>query len=492
MNYPTDLFLRGNLSTEPPIGHIDEPLRRVCEEVSRNTRAPNALVLPVILAVATAAAQNNTMVKTPLGTVVSLGDAYIVVASSGSGKTSVISPLTKAFLTNDAELKAEFLATQVKDYEFNHLVWGEQKKVFERSFRASVRDGIEIDDEDKEDFKAHLLSQPQAPVFPTSVIGDATRAALHKAFRGHNSIALFTSEGNTFLDGPLMDDPSLLNDAHDGNPLQVDRANGTSFTVPNPRLTTLIMAQEKVFDRQFVKTKDIKRDIGWLGRQKIAVARPSFGLRATPNDELAWDETDIFNDRVLDMMREERHKGLDKTPLVLEIGNEARDYWYGYVSYIENKMMLGQQFALMRDSASKAPMYAVKLSAVLHRFYSLQGTISKSTLLQAISISDWYLEQFWQKFGQPETPPEVIDANVLESWLDSFSNAHPGLPVVFKSYIRRFGPNSLRNNYRLDRALAVLASNFKVNVFIENKKQIVALLPTRFPHSRPFGQFPQN
>lgn len=492
MNYPTKLFLGVSPLADAPISYLGGPIRNVCEEVSRNTRAPNALALPVTLAVATAAAQNNTMVKTPLGTVLSLGDAYIVVASSGSGKTSVISPLIKAFLTNDAELKAEFLSTQVKDYAFNHIVWREQKKVFERSIQSSVRDGTEIDEEDKEDFKAHLLSEPHAPVFRTSVIGDATRAALYKAFRGHNSIALLTSEGNTFLDGPLMDDPSLLNDAHDGNPLQVDRANGSSFTVPSPRLTTLIMVQEKAFDRQFVKRGDIKRDIGWLARQKIVVVQPSFGFRPTSNYELTWDATDVFNERILEIMREERQKGLDKTPLLLEFNQEAKDYWYGYVEYIENKMIMGHQFALMRDSASKAPMYAVKLSAVLHRFYNLQGDISKDTLHQAVTISDWYLEQFWQKFGQPETPPEVIDANVLEAWLDDFSNSHPRLPKVFKSYVRRFGPNSLRNNYRLDRALAILASNYKVNVWIENKKQIVTLLPARFPKSQPFVQFPQN
>ena len=389
----------------------------------------------------------------------------------------------------DADLKAECLATKVKDYEFNRVVWRDQKKVFERNIRASVRDGTEIDDEDKDDFKEHLLSEPQAPAFRTSVIGDATPAALYNAFRGHNSIALLTSEGNTFLEGPLMNNPALLNDAYDGNPLQVDRANKTSLTVASPRLTTLIMVQEKTFDRQFVKRGDIKRDIGWLARQKIAVAPPTFGFRPTPDEELTWLATNAFNDRVLEILREERRDSLDTTPLLLEFSTEAKGHWFGYVTHVEKKMMPGHQFALMHDAATKAPMYAVKLAAVLHRFYDLQGPISIETLQQAISISEWFLDQFWQKFGQPETPPEVVDADVLESWLHDFSNSHPGNGKIFKSYIRRFGPNSLRNNYSLDRALAVLASNFKVNVWAENKKQVVTLTSMHFPNSHPMAPY---
>ena len=492
MNYPTNQIFNFASPADAPIFLLSEPIRNVCQEVSRNTRTPNALVLPVALAVATAAAQNNTMVKTPLGTVVSLSDAYIVVASSGSGKTSVIKPLTKAFLANDAELKAECLATKVKDYEFNRIVWLEQKKVFERSIRASVRDGTAIDDEDKVDFQEHLLSEPQAPAFRTSVIGDATRAALYNAFRGHNSIALLTSEGNTFLEGPLMKDPALLNDAYDGNPLQIDRANRTSLTVTSPRLTTLIMVQEKTFDRQFAKRGDIKRDIGWLARQKIAVVPPAFGFRGTLNEELTWVATDAFNARVLKMLRDERRDRLDKTPLILEFSTEAKDYWFNYVAFIESEMLLGQQLALIRDAATKAPMYVAKLAAVLHRFYDLQGPISTSTLQQAISISDWFLDQFLRKFGQPEIPPEVIDANILESWLDNFSNSNYGQPTICKSHIRRYGPNSLRINYRLDRALAVLMSNSKVNVWVQNKIQVVTLTQMRFPRSHHLSVFSET
>ena len=70
-------------------------------------------------------------------------------------------------------------------------------------------------------------------------------------------------------------------------------------------------------------------------------------------------------------------------------------------------------------------------------------------------------------------PQEEVDANELYSWLQREMTGRINIP---KNHVRQSGPNKLRRNGRLDRALEVLRQQGRIYSFQQGKTECIGLI----------------
>ena len=123
----------------------------------------------------------------------------------------------------------------------------------------------------------------------------------------------------------------------------------------------------------------------------------------------------------------------------------------------------------------------VRIAGVFHAIEGKPGTlIDRETILSAIAVGHWYLDEFKRLFGAPQQLSEEFEgARLLEIWLRERSAQYPGQYAIRVSHIRTFGPNRLRNKKALDQALEQLCRESKLVIGIQNKQRF-AFLTTNF------------
>jgi len=201
-----------------------------------------------------------------------------------------------------------------------------------------------------------------------------------------------------------------------------------------------------------------------------------------------WNNLEIFQHRIAEILRQGKlsleQERCDRH--VLEMSFEAKHEWVNFRNYIEENLRPGGYFSDIDDAASKAATNAARMAALFHHFEGFEGDISGETMMSAINICTWYLNEFKRLFSPPpEIPLDIQDANLLEQWLYKWSVEHPSNIALAKSLISQYGPNPLRvNKERRELTLNLLVSQNKIRIIKIDKKNWVYLNPNCFPIPR--------
>ncbi len=452
-------------------------------EIAAETMAPPAMVGSSILSAMALAVQAHYRVKRREGLESPCSLATVTICRSGERKSTVDKKTTKAF--------RDFEANNLKEYKEKHAqyrssktIWETQKGVLIRNFKKAIERSQPLE-ELKTAIESHERSEPPPPSKVRFLYNDVTSAALlYGLHQNSRSASLNEDEAARFFDGPLSEDASLINKGWDGSDLTVDRRSSESFSVKSPRISLNLMVQPSAFTKYMEKKGEEARGIGFIARWLVCFPPSTIGTRFNNHDTSDPIEQTKFNGRIKELLERQKANGVLANPsmeTVLTFSPEAEREWILVANQIEEAIRPGGLFCESSDYASKVAENIARIAGIFHAFAGEEGTqISLSTLRSAVSVARWYADEFVRLFSPPDPLHLLVrDAVLLEEWFIKIVQTR-GWDVVEKTFILRFGPNSLRSCNRLDWALDFLMNAQRLIIQKAGKRKTLVLLNNNY------------
>lgn len=469
-----------------PINAIPNGFKNVYFELQNHVQAPPEMVFSSLLAPLSIACQSQVSVLLPQGPKVPPSLFLIIVASSGERKTTldnlVLQPIRDfEKLSNDSNEASK------NQHQAELEIWESKYKVLTSNLEKAFRKGKTTVSEEAA-IIAHKKLKPVLPKTLKLIYTDATPEAIAWGMYTHSpSAALVSDEASMVLNGHAGSNLALLNKLRDGDYISIDRRTKESFTIQDTSLTLSLMIQPESF-QQFMNSQGKNaRDIGFLSRCLITLPVSTQGTRFVSSIQKAkLKKLELFHNRIRYILFEGYKNAADEK-VTLELSMEAINCHRYFFNNIERDMGDGCYFCDVRDAASKIPETAVRMAALFHFFEGRTGEIQADHYKMAGDICYWYLIEFKRIFGRrPEVPIEQVEAQKLEGWLaDKFNSTEPPLVSIAKNDIRKYGPNSLRNRDRLDRALDLLFRERKIAIQLRGKTTYIWLDYAYFSQRQP-------
>ena len=447
-------------------------LSAAVDEAQNNIKAPRPLIFSTALAAIAVAVQGLFDVRKPNGQRVPLSLMLLTIANSGERKSTVENVFLGAIRTVQKQQNLIY-QTALNEWKTELHIWETKKKAILKSIHKKAIQEEPSDDEDRR-FKALESAKPTKPKQFKLLYEDATSEAL---FRGlHQDLptaGLISSEGGGVLNGRALNDLSKQNALWSGDSITVDRVSIESYVLADARLTVSIMAQESAFQNYMEQRGEQSRGSGLWARFLVCQPWSTQGSRFIENGTVSSDHCDKFAARLVELLQPNmallKDPGREKG--VIHFSPEASEQWLSIFNAIEVEIRPNGRFAGAGDHASKLADNIARVAALFHCFEGFEGDISLSTVNAAISLCFYYSDEFMKLFMPP--PQEEVDANELYSWLQRAMTGRINIP---KNHVRQSGPNKLRSNGRLDRALEVLRQQGRIYSFQQGKTECIGLI----------------
>ena len=391
-----------------PYQSLSPKLYAVVDEVRQLTQAPVELVLSSVLATASTVYQQRFDVERPGGLRSPVGLFLLTIADSGERKTSVDSVVRAPIDAFQSRELAKFKEAEVQ-YATQYDVWRFDKRTLENLISKNERS--------KDELTEHILMKPVLPAARKLIVDDVSSLALKQLFASSNSsVGIYSDEAGSLFKGvSVLGDPGFLNSTWNGKAFSVERKD-FSLNAENPRLTIALMAQPKVIDDFCTGKGSGLRGIGFLARFYVCNPVSTQGYRFTSDQPVDTAALEDFHARIA--------MELDADPVVerqvLRLSEQAAVHWKGYFNWIESQLVFNGWLYQERDYASKEGEKVARLAALLHLIEGHDGEISEQTMVAAIDVSRWYLNEFQIIFG--EVPPQIKfiqDMNELYQFIDT-------------------------------------------------------------------------
>ncbi|CAJ3747326.1 Uncharacterised protein [Burkholderia pseudomallei] len=232
---------------------------------------------------------------------------------------------------------------------------------------------------------------------------------------------LFSDEAAGILNSKGESDMASLDRLWDGGSIDVvGRTKQESFFVHDPRLTLSLMVQPVVFDRFVERKGDLAKGIGLMSRVLLSRPDTPYGTRIfkRPEDRsTVW--VDRLNKRVQELLSHS-HTNIENREAnrkTLYFEPDAQKFWEEMYNAVERNMAAKGKFEHEREFANRFAEHVARLSALFHFFergdignqIGTDMAIPKSTVEAALSIVDWYLNEFKRVFNQEARMREMAE-----------------------------------------------------------------------------------
>jgi hypothetical protein len=303
---------------------------------------------------------------------------------------------------------------------------------------------------------------PSAPLEPLLTCPEPTYEGLSKHFAvGLPSIGIFTTEGGQFLGGHGMSSEAKVRTAAgmsalwDGEPIKRVRAVDGTTIMPGRRLSMHLMAQPDI--AAIALGDPLLAEQGLLSRCLITAPASLAGTRL-------WREADPESEKALKLYGG-RMLGLFEAPLplakmtrneleprLLVLSPTARRLWTGYADHVE--MLIGSGGALepVRGLANKLPEHAARIAGVLTLLDDLHASeVSAGVMEAGIRIAEHYAAEALRLFGASRINPELLLAQKLLAWVQSWPERAISLPDIYQRSL-----NAIRDKATAKRIVTIL------------------------------------
>ncbi|AYQ41868.1 hypothetical protein BLA9940_00029 [Burkholderia aenigmatica] len=410
-----------------PIAAFTLIIKDAIDEVWMNTQAPDALIAMEFLADMAVAAQGIYDVRLPTGQIRPVSLYLLPVAESGERKTGVHNLVAKELYEFDARRMKKY-ETDLAEYESEHRIWKSEGAGLHRRITKLTQEGGAID-ELRIQLAEHDARKPVKPRARRIMRQNVTSRALMDALGGDGeSIAFISDEGEIITKGGALNETGTLNKAWDGaSMLTLDRADGESVVVRNPRVTAEYMIQRKVLKELLDRRGDVMRGSGHWARYLIGCPESTQGWRLTFGLDKVWLHLPKFHERMREFLDEfgRRVDAGEIKRTILEFSDDAMPRWIHVANTLESQLHPNGYLHDIKDFASKALEIAGRVAALLHVFSKQEGKISVDTLNRAIMIIEWHLNEFKRIFSTQILVPQAhVDAQTLERYTNLRTISH--------------------------------------------------------------------
>jgi len=456
---PTPFATNASVAPRYPIEAFPVIIRNAINEVWEHIKAADALVCMAMLESMSTSAQGLYDVRLPSGQCRPVSLNVLAIADSGDRKTSVHNVVAAPLYDFDRErLKKHKLALQT--HAADYAIW----KLVDNCLRRKIAQALDNDESISEfsrELSEHMAKEPIVPKERRIMRQDATGRSVMDALEGDGeSIAFICDEGEVIIKGGALRLMGLLNKAWDGAPmLTLDRSNGVSVAVCNPRVVVSLMVQYPVLQDLLDKRGKVLRGSGFWARYLIGYPESTIGKHHVFNlDQKKLVHLPKFHERMRELLDEFAQR-IDDGNLIkhteLEFSDDAKALWLDVGNQIESMLHPLGYLHDIKDFASKSLEIAGRVAALLHVFSKQEGKISKDTLNSAVTIMGWHQQEFKRIFSPQSIPQEQLDAQVLEYYLTA-NYWSRGFSSAQKNLVLRNGP--VRPAACLDAALNCLVN----------------------------------
>ena len=315
--------------------------------------------------------------------------------------------------------------------------------------------------------KGHSLDgigpEPEPPPQGVFICEEPTLEGLQKSFRfGLAAQGLFSDEGGQFFGGHAMNPDNALKTMAglskfwDGGPIKRTRAgSGESWAGYDRRLSLHLMVQPIVAGT--VLSDPLMQQQGILARFLIASGNHRFGQRPyrkpCPVDLAAIDR---YHGAVTAQLNEswslDEDGGLELA--TIRPTPEAMALWIAAYNAIEEELTDGGEYDTIRAAASKAAENIARMAGIMAAF-SGHKSIEADTMQNAITLGDYYLEQYLLNTRSGKRAVIDDQQEKLLEWLRSLKRKHVDVDTI-----NRMAPKETGARGSVDRARVMMQRLF--------------------------------
>lgn len=433
-----------------PVDALPEWLYRIAKLLFDRTQAPFPIIVSLLLAAVSLAAQGAYDVrgrKNSSPTPVSL--YFLILASSGERKSTLDKLIMRVFRKENRRLLEQY-EQDYQRYQVESEVWKTVKKALDSGLKGAIKAGEDLEVH-REALQAHLYDKPVEPVKRQVLYEDTTERALLEGLQGRGiSAGLVSDEGGNILKNNLFTNPANLNTLWGGRDCYSNRMED-SFTIEDPRLTASIQIQPELWLHSTKLASHFIRESGLLARFLVCYPESTRGSRFESTGELPplesypeWLEFEALLEKLLH--EGQNNGGKRKTLEILD-----QTHLTNLCNYIEGELNEGFSLDGFQDIGSKIAENTQRLASAFH-LVSREGdelVILPTCVEDAHELCTWFINQ---SMALPEAPVRC-DADALMKWMSDYCQDprwYRGFPV---SELLNYGPNALRNDGRMKRAM---------------------------------------
>lgn len=409
-----------------------------------------------------------------------------IIGNPGVGKTRAIEAPVK-LLREFQKLQVIEYNKQLSKYKVKRDIWKKQRKEIlnlvstgidcdSGADTAEVEAMVETQIEEK--LVEHERCKPKKPRALKLLAEDATIEFLHAALSDYPFISLLSNEGNIFFKSRAGSNTEQFSSFWSGSSVIVNRKSGESYELTDASVNILLSVQPGILASYLKGKGKDARSNGFIARCMPYIAEPGApNLRIAGTSERQYLYLEQHEQRIAEILTQVKAHFDDPSMerKVMEFSHEAMA-WFNQLRWeIEQEKAPGRRFANVHDHASRLAEQIARVAALLQYFEDPDSDITVDTLMDAVRICSYCSDCFLTIFDPP--PQEYLDAQLLNEWINLNLRSNQGLRLVYKNYIRQFGPNSLREKNRLNHALLLLQQQRVIGLFMRGKQHVIDLHP---------------
>lgn len=396
------------------------------------------------------------------GIIVPVSHFHIILARSGSKKTTVYRLIMAQIHQTEREL-AEVFSVMLKEYERQYVLWDEECKSLKKSLQKAVRqkEGVETA---RNELDECLRNEPVKPVRVHLTVTDPTPEALLKELGQYSSLGITSDEGSALHESIMRRKIAIPNTLWCGDDYRVSRASTGITDIKDPRLGMLLMTQPEPHDSTLKSLGNTIRSTGIYAR--TLTMDLTLLTKLIDIDELvSGDESDLekfyaIQKKYLLAGIERRKKNQPR--ICMTFAPDAMKRLRDVGRDVKYLMQPGGKLYHYNDWAARYCEHTARSAAVMQLFITPDSTvITLETLEAALLISEWHLNHFIVKMDAVRGPSH---SERVIKWLENNlvkNGAYDFLRRDMMQDIHR----SLRKKADLEPVLEQLADEGKVQLW---------------------------
>ncbi|WP_082160912.1 MULTISPECIES: YfjI family protein [Burkholderia] len=444
------------VATDFPLDALPESIRAAVIEICRRDKLAAPIAVQATLAAVSVACQDLVLVDRGFGETSVCSLFMLVVADSGARKTRADRAVTPTIEAYDRRAKVEY-GRQKSAYEIELKNRQDMERGLQRTLMTLIRKTRSTSEDKAADVEARLAQveeelgelrsrpfQNPKPRFRRMLYSAISIREIERGLcENWPAAGLVSNEAADFLNARSDSDMARLDRIWDGQGIDVvGRTPRDTFSVSDPRLTMSLMIQPSVFDSFLEKKGERAKTIGFIPRMLIARPETIYGTRTIDSTEqrsTVW--IDRFNSRIQELLDAGNFDiaARARNRVCLRFSPAAQLRWEREHDEKERGMADGGKYVYEREFVNRYSEHVARLAALFHFFASARVThtdsddmridiameIGEQTLVDAIKVANWYLDEFSRIFNPDKSIKEAAKY-VYKKLLDRVAAANGG------------------------------------------------------------------
>lgn len=422
--------------TDFPWRSLPETMQGAVLQICQNDKLAVPIAVQATLSAVSVACQDLVMVDRGFGELSPCSLFMLTVVDTGSRKTRADRIVMSTIEEYDFEKRVEYEGFQ-KEYQNRRKSLRTKEVALERAYtrllmKASDNPGneeavaalkrVEVQLDELRNHLSGLVKPKLRRVLYSSI---PMRELERSLCENWPAAGLISNEAADFMSARNESDMARLDRLWDGQAIDVvGRTPRESFWVKDPRLTMSLMIQPTVFDGFLAKKGEKAKGIGFIPRMLVSRPEALYGQRIIDGVTRSTDWIDRFNNRILALLKR-GHQDIEKrvsSRMRLHFSAAAQQAWERDYNEKEAETVEGGKYIYEREFVNRYSEHVARIAALFHffdrvdiddsnsAFHTLRDIeIPEAVVMDAIKVTQWYLQQFSRIFNPGVSIKEAAD-----------------------------------------------------------------------------------